>query len=181
MKKNSSIVSLLFPLILSILLGGVGFLLNIITDIDDTKVELNPEEPQYIMNKINAKRFDQNGNLKNSLHAEQAWINPNDENVFFRQPELEVRENNKLLYTLSSDNGVYNREVKQVDLTGNVKIKKYDVQGKLTAQSESDSLHIDEVEGNFDTIARNISKNIDNELNSKKQRVKAIIYDTQKR
>ncbi|MBO7380823.1 MAG: LPS export ABC transporter periplasmic protein LptC, partial [Neisseriaceae bacterium] len=71
MKRLSS-SSLLFPLTLSLLLGGTGFWLNRATDIQIEEVHLNRDEPQYMMNHISAARFDENGMLKDNLTAQYA-------------------------------------------------------------------------------------------------------------
>lgn len=170
MKRLSS-SSLLFPLTLSLLLGGTGFWLNRATDIKIEDIELNPNEPQYIMTGISAARFDEQGNLKDNLTAKKGEMYPKSDEIIFQKPVATVRENGKPLYNLVSDNGVYHTKEKWADFTGSVMITHYDENGGVTGQMTSPTLHIDNIGANTQL------PKLDNSPPT--QRIKTVIYDVE--
>ena len=170
MKRLSS-SSLLFPLTLSLLLGGTGFWLNRATDIQIEEVQLNPDEPQYMMNHISAARFDENGMLKDNLTAQYAEMYPNSDKILFQKPVATVRKNGKPLYNLVSDNGVYHTKEKWADFSGSVMITHFDANGGITGQMTSPTLHIDNIGANTQLPQL--------EPNAPTQRIKTVIYDVE--
>ena len=170
MKRLSS-SSLLFPLTLSLLLGGTGFWLNRATDIKVEDIELNPNEPQYIMTGISAARFDEKGLLKDNLTATHAEMYPKSDEILFQKPTITARENGKPLYNLVADNGVYHTREKWADFSGSVIITHYDEKGGTTGQMTSPTLHIDNIGANTQLPKL--------DPNTPHQRIKTVIYDVE--
>lgn len=170
MKRLSS-SSLLFPLTLSLLLGGTGFWLNRATDIQIEDIELNPNEPQYVLSDISAARFDDKGLLKDNLTAQTAQMYPKSDEIIFQKPTATVRENGKPLYNLVSDNGVYHTKEKWADFSGSVLITHFDANGGITGQMTSPTLHIDNIGANTQL------PKLDNTAPT--QRIKTVIYDVE--
>lgn len=175
---------LLFPLVLSLLLGGTGFWLNRATDIDIEPVKLDPNKPQYVMYDIRAQRFDPKGLLKDNLNATQAWQLPESRKIFFSRPNIHVWENGKPLYDLAAAEGMYDMDSKQADFTRQVKMLKYNEAGKTAATLDSEYLTIDTANNTASTAAEDIFRNVaahgEQQQPPKKTRVKTVIYDVPK-
>ncbi|MCF7522167.1 LPS export ABC transporter periplasmic protein LptC [Neisseria sp. ZJ106] len=105
---------LAFPLTLSLVLGGLTAWLGSISQVQTEEVRLDPDKPQYTMNGIAGKRFDETGRLKEHLTAEQAWQFPDDKNVHLGRPNLDMYQEGKLLYQIGSEEAVYHTESKQI-------------------------------------------------------------------
>ncbi|MBQ9619682.1 MAG: LPS export ABC transporter periplasmic protein LptC [Neisseriaceae bacterium] len=160
----------LFPLALCILLGSVGFWLNRSTEISEEEIKLDPTRPQYIMQGIHAQQFDESGRLKNQLKAPKIWQLPEDKKIFFRQPEILTQENNRPLYHLKANQGVYLQDLKQVDLSGDVQLEKFEKNGRKVATMNTANLHIDEKNHSAETLAGQILQPAPN------KRIKTVIY-----
>ncbi|MDO5686617.1 MAG: LPS export ABC transporter periplasmic protein LptC [Neisseria sp.] len=181
MKRFSS---LLFPLVLSLLLGGTGFWLNRATEIDIETTKLDPAKPQYTMFQVQAQRFDAAGRLQDNLNATQAWQLPESRKIYFSRPDIKVWENGKKQYDLIADKGVYDMDSKQADFTQNVQILKYNEAGQTTAMMNSDYLSIDTANQSAKTLADDVFRNAaahgESAQPTPKKRVKTVIYDVPK-
>ena len=72
-----------FPLVLAVALGGLSAWLGRISEIDIEEVKLNPNQPQYTMDGIDGRRFDEQGRLKEHLSAKGAKQFPESTDVHF--------------------------------------------------------------------------------------------------
>ncbi|PAX27931.1 LPS export ABC transporter periplasmic protein LptC, partial [Neisseria gonorrhoeae] len=52
-----------FPLILAVALGSLSAWLGRISEVEIEEVRLNPDEPQYTMDGLDGRRFDEQGYL----------------------------------------------------------------------------------------------------------------------
>ncbi|WP_107879718.1 LPS export ABC transporter periplasmic protein LptC [Neisseria animaloris] len=104
----------LFPLILAVGLGGLSAWLGRISQIDIEEAALNPNEPQYAMQGIDGRRFDESGRLKENLSAESAWQLPKSNDVTFNKPQLSLYGSGRLLYNVKSETARYNTDNRQV-------------------------------------------------------------------
>ena len=177
MKRTSS--ALLFPLTLSLLLGGTGFWLNRATDLEISEVKLDPTQPQYEMNGISAARYDSQGLLQDNLTAQNAKMYPDSDHILFEKPQATMRENGKPLYNLVSEKGIYDSKTKQADFSGSVVITHYDDNGGIAGQMNTPALHIDELGANtqlptLSQIQQQVQQNDNNT-----QRIKTVIYNVE--
>ncbi len=103
-----------FPLILAVALGGLSAWLGRISEIHTEEVKLNPDEPQYAMQSIDGRHFDDSGRLKEHLTATKAWQLPDSKAVHFGSPQLLVYQEGQLLYQVNSLEATYQTDDKQV-------------------------------------------------------------------
>lgn len=164
-----------FPILLSILLGGAGFWLNRVTDVEIVPVRLNPTEPQYILNIVKVKRFDEKGNIRDALQAERAWQLPENQQIHLSKPHIQLQENGKSLYDVSAEKGTYNLDTQKADFYDRVHIVKYAENGSQNVRMNSTFLHIDTVAKTATTERGEVLKDTRQPPNS---RIKTIIYDT---
>ena len=80
--------SLVFPLALALILGGLTAWLGRVSEVVIEAVKLDPAKPQYTMTQIHGKRYDIAGSLNQDLTAPLAWQLPDQKNVYFQQPML---------------------------------------------------------------------------------------------
>lgn len=114
----------LFPLVLAVCLGGLAAWLGRISEIDVEETALDPNEPQYAMEGINGKRFDEQGRLKENLSAENAWQLPKSDEVVFEKPQLFMYNGGRFLYRVESSEARYNTENRKVLFKENVVLTK---------------------------------------------------------
>lgn len=171
--------ALLFPISLSLVLGGVSFWLNRATDLEINEVKLDPNKPQYVMTGISAKRYTAQGLLQDNLSAPKAEMYPDSDHILFEKPQATVRENGKPLYNLVSEKGIYDSKSKQADFSGSVVITHYDDNGGIAGQMNTPALHIDELGANtqlptLSQIQQQVQQNDNNT-----QRIKTVIYNVE--
>lgn len=114
----------LFPLVLAVGLGGLSAWLGRISEVDIEEAVLNPNEPQYAMQGIDGKRFDEQGRLKENLSAERAWQLPKSDDVVFEQPRLALYGGGALIYQVESREAHYNTENRTVRFERDVVLTK---------------------------------------------------------
>ncbi len=180
----------LFPLVLAIFLGGLSAWLGRISEVDVEEVVLNPNEPQYSMNGIDGKRFDEEGRLKENMSAESAWQMPKSDDVYFSQPQLSLYADGKILYDVKSEEARYNTDNRQVQFEKDVVLTKaadaqrpagvletsrllVDTRTEIAQTSEPVRYQYGQSHGTANGLTYDHSKGLLN-LPS---RVKAIIYD----
>ena len=113
-----------FPLVLAVALGGLSAWLGRISEIDIEEVKLNPNQPQYTMDGIDGRRFDEQGRLKEHLSARGAKQFPESTDVHFELPHLVFFQEGNRLYDVGSDEAVYNTQTKQLLFKHNVVLTK---------------------------------------------------------
>lgn len=77
------------PILLAALLGGLIWLLNRATDLPEAVRASVPTRPDLLAESVRVQRFDEQGNLVSVLTATQARHLPQDDTMFFEQPQLE--------------------------------------------------------------------------------------------
>ena len=135
--------SLAFPLALGLILGGLTAWLERVSDIVIEEVKLPPNEPQYIATVLSAKRFDDSGSLKEQLDAPKGWQLPDQKNIFFEKPYLQVYEKGIPQYSVISDSANYEVASKKIFLQNNVMLNKAAVDERPAAQVFTDVLQVD--------------------------------------
>ena len=116
--------SLVFPLALALILGGLTAWLGRVSEVVIEAVKLDPAKPQYTMTQIHGKRYDISGSLNQDLTAPLAWQLPDQKNVYFQQPTLKTYRDNNEQYTVSSQTARYELESKKVFFEQNVVLTK---------------------------------------------------------
>ncbi len=114
----------LFPLILALLMGGVSFWLDRVSQIDIVEAPLDPNQPKYQIDGIAGERFDQNGALAESLSARRAWQLPQQTVVHIDAPQLTLLEAGTPLYQVSARQANYHTDSRQVVFAGDVVLDK---------------------------------------------------------
>lgn len=95
-----------------------------ISEVEIEEVRLNPDEPQYTMDGLDGRRFDEQGYLKEHLSAKGAKQFPENSDIHFDSPHLVFFQEGRLLYEVGSDEAVYHTENKQVLFKNNVVLTK---------------------------------------------------------
>ena len=79
--------SLIFPLALALILGGLTAWLGRVSEVVIEAVKLDPAKPQYTMTQIHGKRYDIAGSLNQDLTAPLAWQLPDQKKTcIFNSP-----------------------------------------------------------------------------------------------
>ena len=180
-----------FPLVLAVALGGLSAWLEQISEIETEEVRLNPDEPQYSMDGIDGRRFDEQGRLKENLSAERAVQYPDSHDIHFDKVHLSFYREGSLLYEVSGAAAVYGLKNKQVNLERGVVLTKAAQADKPQARIETENLHVDTEAQTADTQApvsfrygessgSSVGMTYDQKtgLLNLPSKVKAIIYDT---
>ncbi|HFC6295543.1 TPA: LPS export ABC transporter periplasmic protein LptC [Neisseria meningitidis] len=132
-----------FPLILAVALGGLSAWLGRISEVEIEEVRLNPDEPQYTMDGLDGRRFDEQGYLKEHLSAKGAKQFPESSDIHFDSPHLVFFQEGRLLYEVGSDEAVYHTENKQVLFKNNVVLTKTADGKRQAGKVEAEKLHVD--------------------------------------
>ena len=114
MNVSSRAVSWVFPLTLAILMGGVTFWLNRATDVNIESVLLNPSQPQYVMSDINGVRFNEQGQVVQTLQAASAQMFPNSTDVTITKPNGHMYAEGKELYHVETATALYSEKQKKI-------------------------------------------------------------------
>ena len=104
----------LFPCVLAVVLGGVSFWLDRVSEIETEEIALNPNEPKYRIGGIHGERFDENGLVRERLRAEAAWQLPENPTVHIDKPELHLFERGQPQYQVQSAAARYHTDTRQV-------------------------------------------------------------------
>ncbi|MCX8746799.1 LPS export ABC transporter periplasmic protein LptC [Snodgrassella sp. B3800] len=132
-----------FPLILAVALGGVSFWLDRITEVKTVEIPLNPKEPKYVINTIHGERFDDNGQLSESIQASAARQFPQQTVIYIDNPDMSLYKNGTELYRIQAKSGQYYTDSRKVDLLGQVNWLKHQVGDEPEGQLQTSILHVD--------------------------------------
>lgn len=132
-----------FPLILAVALGGLSAWLGRISEVEIEEVRLNPDEPQYTMDGLDGRRFDEQGYLKEHLSSKGAKQFPESSDIHFESPHLSFFQEGRLLYEVGSDEAVYHTETKQVLFKNHVVLNKTGDGRRQAGMVKTDKLHVD--------------------------------------
>ena len=192
MNVSSRAVSWVFPMTLAILMGGVTFWLNRATDVNIESVLLNPSQPQYVMSDINGVRFNEQGQIAQTLQAASAQMFPNSTDVNINQPSGHMYADGKELYHVESATARYSEKQKKVFFEREVlftkaatsdapegKVKTSQLEIDIPTQVAKTSQDVAYEYGGSQGTATGFSYDKKNEVLHLDSRVKAIIYDQQ--
>ena len=190
MNIPSRAVSLVFPLTLAILMGGVTFWLNRATDVNIESVLLNPSQPQYVMSAIDGVRFDEHGQIAQTLQADSAKMFPNSTDVLVANPKGYMYADGKELYHVVSSTARYSDKQKKIFFEKEVLFTKAMTNEAPAGRVKTSQMEIDiptqvakttqEVAYEYGVskgTATGFSYDKKNEVLHLDSRVKAIIYD----
>nr|WP_314228405.1 LPS export ABC transporter periplasmic protein LptC [uncultured Kingella sp.] len=182
--------SLLFPLALALILGGLTSWLGRVSEVVIEEVKLDPAQPQYTMTQIHGIRYDISGSLNQDLTAPRAWQLPDQKNVYFQQPTLKTYRDNNEQYTVSSQTARYELASKKVFFEQNVVLIKNPDAERPAGKVATDYLNVDtqtqiaETDapvqyeyGRSQGTATGLTYDNKNGLLNLKSKVKAQIYD----
>ncbi|PIT51163.1 LPS export ABC transporter periplasmic protein LptC [Snodgrassella alvi] len=132
-----------FPLILAVALGGISFWLDRITEVKMVEVPLNPKEPKYEISMINGERFDEHGQMSETIHATAARQFPQQTVIYIDNPDMSLYKNGAELYRVKATTGQYYTDSRKVDLLGQVMWHKKSVGDEPEGQLQTSVLHVD--------------------------------------
>lgn len=116
--------TLMFPLALAIILGGLSAWLDRISEVTFEEVKLDSATPQYSIQTMQAKRYDKQGWLVEQLTAKKAWQLPNQKDIFLAAAHLNVLQQGQLQYQVDSEKAQYNLDKKWLELVNEVSLVK---------------------------------------------------------
>lgn len=136
----------LFPLGLMLGMALLSFWLNVLT-MQDNGAPGQPDlkTPEYTISQVRAKRFDITGKLQQEMQASQMWQLPKNPNVYLSQPKIMAYHENTLDYTVTANNGRYQKDLKTADLSDNVHWDKPATASEAAVQLQTSIMHIDSV------------------------------------
>ncbi|WP_434777444.1 LPS export ABC transporter periplasmic protein LptC [Neisseria sp. Ec49-e6-T10] len=117
-------VGKLFPLGLVLLLFGTSFWLDQVSTLDHSNSSLNPNKPEYIVDGVHAKRFDEQGLLKEDFIASRTWQFPKSDDMFAKNPKVDIFENGIKKYHLVGEVSKYNTQTKVIYFDRQVTMEK---------------------------------------------------------
>ncbi|MCX8744243.1 LPS export ABC transporter periplasmic protein LptC [Snodgrassella sp. B3882] len=183
----------LFPLVLAIGLGGISFWLDRITEVKTVEIPLNPKEPKYQIDVISGERFNQDGQLSETIKAQAARQYPQQSIIFIDKLDMHLYKNGQDLYHITANKAQYFTDSRKIDLIDDVSWHKNAVGQEPEGQLNTSILHIDTQTQSAVTDAPvkyqyGLSQGTSVGFEYDKQRgflnlparVKAIIYDPQK-
>lgn len=135
--------NLIFPLALALILGGLSAWLERVSEVSVEEVKLDPSKPQYSLQTMHGKRFDEQGWLKEQLTAHSAWQLPDQKEVFLDKAHLTVYQQGKLQYEVSSQQARYHLNDKTAILQNEVVLLKPEAASQPAAQIKTDHLTVD--------------------------------------
>ncbi|MFN4237295.1 MAG: LPS export ABC transporter periplasmic protein LptC [Vogesella sp.] len=116
-------VARLFPIGLMLGMGLLAFWLNVLTEWRaPAQRQLNPNEPEYTIERLTATRFDEQGRLQQQLATGKMWKLPEQEQVYLQQMDVKQFRDGQLDYQLRAERGVYNRRNGEGQFDGNVNL-----------------------------------------------------------
>lgn len=134
---------LAFPLALALILGGLSAWLERVSEITVEEVKLDPTKPQYSIDTMQAKRYDEQGWLKEQLTASNAWQLPDQKDVFLTNAQLNVSQQGTPQYQVNSQQAQYNLDKKVVELKEQVLLIKPETASNPAAKVVTNYLLVD--------------------------------------
>lgn len=137
--------SLIFPLALALILGGLSAWLGRISELIVEEVRLPTNEPQYSMYILEGKIYDDLGDIKEKLTASKAWQFPDKEDIYLSSPNLQLFSKNKIQYQVTGKIARYHLEDKKVFFQDNVVLNKEADEQYPEAEIKTEEMQIDTV------------------------------------
>ncbi|QMT31049.1 LPS export ABC transporter periplasmic protein LptC [Alysiella filiformis] len=132
--------NLLFPLALALILGGLSAWLERVSEVSVEEVKLDPTKPQYSLQTLHGKRFDEQGWLKEQITADSAWQLPDQKEVFLDNAQLKIHEKGTEQYTVASHQARYHLDNKTAILQNEVVLTAPESASRPAAQVKTDHL-----------------------------------------
>lgn len=110
-----------------IIISCLCVLLNHLTKINFTKIELPRNYPEYTAKYASGKVYNKNGKLIYKLTTNSAYEYPNDNRIFLRDFNLQIfaESSNTVKYQITGDNGWIDSHTQQGELGANITITIY--------------------------------------------------------
>ncbi|SCK17831.1 LPS export ABC transporter periplasmic protein LptC [Vogesella sp. LIG4] len=165
----------LFPLALLVGMGLLTSWLDVLTQWQQpAQRELNPNQPEYTIEQLTAKRFDEQGRPWQQLVATRMWKLPKVESVYFTAPDLKQYQQGAPDLHITADSGRYNRPQDIADFSGNVHLLRTGQAGKPDMTLQTQALRLD----NRNQLASSHTEVLMNYGNSRVRSV-GLIYNHQ--
>ena len=117
--------SALFPLSLLLVLAALTFWLRYATEMaEPIRDGKNRHDPDFIITDSALRKLDQTGRLQYTLNATEIRHFPDDDSTDIIKPQLAYRYPTRPTVTMRAERGHSNAEGQQVDLYGDVQIKR---------------------------------------------------------
>ena len=181
--------SLVFPLALALILGGLTSWLGRVSEVVIEEVKLDPAQPQYTMTQIHGIRYDISGSLNQDLTAPRAWQLPDQKNVYFEQPDLRIWTQERAEYHVTAQQARYELASKKIFFEQEVTLDKSADAQREAAQVRTSQLTVDTVRkiaetpaavhyryGNSQGSAQGMTYDYQNGQLNLPAQVKALIY-----
>ena len=117
--------SALFPLSIMLVLTALTFWLRYATELPETRHDGKfRHDPDYIVNQSTLRKMDENGWLSHVITSSEIRHYPDDDSTELLAPEVAFLKRGKPPLTLRADRGHLTRDNEQVDLVGNVFVRR---------------------------------------------------------
>jgi len=134
----------LFPLGLLLGMGLLTSWLDILTQWQQpAQRALNPNEPEYTIEQVSAKRFDEQGRLWQQLNSASMWKLPQAEAVHFTAPDLQQFQQGVPDYRITASSGSYRKSLDIADFSGQVHLQRASQGGKPPMHLYTEALRLD--------------------------------------
>lgn len=134
----------LFPLGLMLAMALLAFWLNVLTQWrTPTAHQLDPKQPEYTIEQLQATRFDEQGLPLQRLGASRMWKLPQAESVYMQQPDVRQYRAGQLDYRLTAEHGVYGRHSGQGQFDGKVDMLRQPREQQAAVHLQTPSLSVD--------------------------------------
>ncbi len=138
----------LFPIGLMLAMGLLSFWLNVLTEWrTPAQHQLDPTQPEYTIDKLQATRFDEQGQPLQRLNASKMWKLPQTEQVYMQQPDVKQYRNGQLDYTLRADQGRYARSTGIGLFDGHVDMQRQPMGQQAAIHLQTPSLRVNSQSG----------------------------------
>ncbi|BEV73593.1 LPS export ABC transporter periplasmic protein LptC [Paludibacterium sp. THUN1379] len=135
----------LFPVALVALTALLTIWLDQVSKLGSFGHDLDPSQPEYVAEKIDATRFDEQGRVLQHMIADRLWQYPNQRELYFNQGNIALFKDGQLDYTLIADNGRYNTESRVAFLEHKAHLQKPAVAGQPPMTLDSSAMTVDTV------------------------------------
>jgi lipopolysaccharide export system protein LptC len=117
--------SALFPLSLLMTLAALTFWLRYATEAPEERYDgKTRHDPDYVITDATVRKLDASGRLLYTLKAPEIKHYPDDETTDLTRPDLVYLQADKPPLTVTANLGHYSQDGKQVDLYGDVKLRR---------------------------------------------------------
>lgn len=117
--------SALFPLGILLVLTALSFWLRHAVELPEARRDgKNRHDPDYTVHDAQLRKYDENGSLQYTLVSNNIRHYPDDDTTDIAQPTLTWLRPDRPVVTMTAERGHVSRQGEQVDLLGDVKIRR---------------------------------------------------------